>query len=1056
MTYQSVGVANDSLDKDKEYSFLESLSLSPRDSITTLVPREQLGLFPNPPNSVVPRSNPATAQKAALRVPPAVSTTPKPSPSPLPAVPTRAATSATPRTTAPKTVTMATRPTHAGTQRSHTQLKGQYNATASANAQANCLAQCHKTNTLANRVAVHILEFLTTVKTTPDGFDSLAHEFLDTVEILFSIESGLSDVGDHAQKLPADMVSELDSKFRVTFSDFQALDYMVNKLLDLELGKTSRIKRGWGKMFGEHDLTKYRTALSRTREALRMSALVFQWNLGDEKIDRDIGIGFTGLAAALDRLDRLERKTSEGTKPIAEKPRDGVDSFSSSSTAVEPSPRLAYSPQSLHHQQQPLPPVPGWPGRSSSNLQQDSSRSPLSPLSTFSGMAITSPSEYQYHSAATVLSNHSGSDRNPYWGGQRESQRDSQRDSFERPGNTFNDTQSHATNDSDSLLNEVGGVEVNPSKVVRFTADPSTMPRCTPRSSGDPEAGNMRAALVSAIRSRNHKAMEQMLDRGVPANTGPDLNALKEAILAYDTESVRLLLLYGADPNDPDRHGITPLFAAVEKSFMAGATTLLQYGADPNLAAGSDFESPLGAATMANKVGFTHLLLIYNGNVNRMMSNGNTLLIGAIQKKTPKKFIDLLLNYGCNPNAKSREGKTALFEAIQLGRADILTSLLAHNADPNLPGPKHMLWPSTYQAPCLKLLLDHGADPKKCPGIMELATSLNNIDSVRILLKAGVNPNASKDGVYTPLCTSIRDDRPDLFELLLSSGADPNTPASEYPAFKCITHHRMHFLPALVAAGADLHSPKGIVETAVKSNNMEALNWLLDQGLNPNDKNPKGHSPLTTAIVENHVDMVDLLLHRGADPNLRGQDWPVCLAVKNPPILQRILAILPEPRAFKGVIEMAVSANQLESVKLLLAAGVSVEDKNGGVFSPLTTALRENHRQIVRYLLTDGGADVNSPGEHLPVVKALRRFHGEDTEMLELLLEHGADPNLVYRGWNGIMQAVENGDADVLQLIVSRCGVDLKVIDELGRNPIKIAESRGWDEGVQIMTGVAK
>jgi hypothetical protein len=92
-------------------------------------------------------------------------------------------------------------------------------------------------------------------------------------------------------------------------------------------------------------------------------------------------------------------------------------------------------------------------------------------------------------------------------------------------------------------------------------------------------------------------------------------------------------------------------------------------------------------------------------------------------------------------------------------------------------------------------------------------------------------------------------------------------------------------------------------------------------------------SPLTTAIRENHIEMVDLLLLRGADPHIRGQDWPVCMAVRNPPILKRILAVVSEPQAFKGIIEMAVSANQLESVKLLIAAGVSVEDKNGGVFS---------------------------------------------------------------------------------------------------------------------------
>lgn len=561
----------------------------------------------------------------------------------------------------------------------------------------------------------------------------------------------------------------------------------------------------------------------------------------------------------------------------------------------------------------------------------------------------------------------------------------------------------------------------------------------------------MKAALISAIRDKNHKAVEKLLDGGVPANTGSEVNALKEAILAHDAETVRLLLTFGANPNEHDRDGITPLRASVDKSFLAGATTLLKYGADPNLVAGIDMESPLAVSVTRNMVGFSHLFLIYNGDANHATSNGNTLLISSINKKTSKKFMELLLKYGANPNAKSKEGKTALFEAITCGRADIVSILLENGADPNLPGPKHMLWPATYQTACLQYLLTHGADPKKCPGIMELATSINNIESVRTLLTHGVDPNAKKDGVYTPLCTSIRDDRPDIFQLLLSNKADPNTMASEYPAWKCVTHNRIHFLPALVSAGADIHNPKGIAEMAVSCNNMEALNWLLDQGVNPNDKSAKGMSPLTTAIREERLEMIDLLLLRGADVNVRGQDWPVCMAVRSPQILKRILSVMPEPRAYKGVLEMAVHANQLESVKLLLAAGVSVEDKNGGVFSPLTTAIREDRKEIVSYLLNEAGADINAPGEHLPIVKALRRYQGGDTDMIELLLDHGADPNKIYRGWNAIMQAIENGDAEILKLVAGKAGVNLEAKDEMGRTVSDIAASRGWNEAVTIL-----
>lgn len=115
----------------------------------------------------------------------------------------------------------------------------------------------------------------------------------------------------------------------------------------------------------------------------------------------------------------------------------------------------------------------------------------------------------------------------------------------------------------------------------------------------------------------------------------------------------------------------------------------------------------------------------------------------------------------------------------------------------------------------------------------------------------------------------------------------------------------MHFLPQLVAHGADLHKPKGIIETAVAHNDKEAIVYLLDQGVNPNDRCPEGGATaLTTAIRENRGELVDLLLSRGADPSIRGENWPLCMAVKAPSILKKLLAATPNPRAFRGVVEM--------------------------------------------------------------------------------------------------------------------------------------------------------
>ncbi|KAF5601579.1 ankyrin 3 [Fusarium subglutinans] len=1023
-----VGTAQAAAERhDKEYSFIEALALGPRESFS-LVSKEALGLPSSSSSPVLPVA-PSIAQVTTVtrpRTPPQkkqvvapVSSqvhvaTASPIKSPTPPVPSqKIAPSVTTNTTAPRSLTSNNKKNSAMAN--------------STKAQSACLELCHKTTAFGDRISVRMLEYLTMVTKQPHGLNTLAHDFLDTCEILFSIEAGLGECIRNQQTFPGDVISELSKKFRVTQADFQLLDQMLGKFLENERkGAMGRMRRGWGRIFGDNDIEKMISALGRTRESLRMSALMFQWSLGNEKIENELGIGYTGLAAALDRMDtragmaprsKLSDHGGSQYRPSSASQHRGVEGHSAMSMASQP----------------PLPPLP-WTERSSS-MREDTLAASLhqADARSFTGghhnTASSIASNERYHSGTTGT--------------------------FDRMS-TFDEhhevrSQHTAVSDSEVSLEELSGLDLNGgTKVVRLKADPFSMPRWNPRNTVGADAANLKSALLTAVRGKNHKLIEQLLDRGVSPNTGPDHLALKEAVLNSDAEAVRLLLLFGADPNGTDRDGVTPLFASVEKSFLAGAVPLLKYGADPRFAMGEDNETPLAAACIANKVNFAHLLLIYGGDPNQLTATGETLLSSAINKKTPKKFIDLILDYGADPDLKSREGKTALFEAIQNSRVDIVNSLLDHGANPNLPGPKHMLWPATYQSACLQALLAHGADPKKAPGIMELAVSVNNIESVKVLLNAKVDPNQKKDGVYTPLCTSIRDNRPDIFHLLLANKADPNVPASEYPAFKCITHNRLQYLPPLVEAGVNLGSPKGIVETAVSVNNMEALTWLIEKGMNPNDKTPKGHSPLTTAIRENRVEMVDFLLSHGADPNVRGQDWPVCMAVRNPPVLKRILSVLAEPRAFKGVMEMAVVANQLESVKLLLAAGVSVEDKNGGVFSPLTSAIREDRKDIVWFLINEGGADINAPGEHLPVVKALRRYRG-DSEILEFLLEHGADPNKVYRGWSGVMQAVENGDEKILRLLGEKAGFDLDVKDELDRSVTEIAASRGWDEAVQIL-----
>ncbi|OAR02364.1 hypothetical protein LLEC1_02449 [Akanthomyces lecanii] len=898
-------------------------------------------------------------------------------------------------------------------------------------ARSQCLQLCSDLIAAFDSIAEKMSNYTTLATQLPRGFLPLANDVLGACRELSSIYTGLSDTPSPSQVLPSDVVAALEKKLRGTQVHMKSLDHVVTKLLEHERKVAgSRLRRKFGKMFPNDHVEKVKLEATKMREDLKVGSLLLQWKLGSTFAEREPGIGCVSLSAA---IQTVTGQPPEGRRYLSS---SEIDEPAHRAVAamldVQPQRSFEEQPGALRHRPIPL-----------SNLHS-------STIDTDKGSSV-GHSSFNGHSGRTFASNEDGSAARftiDSMGSSNEG-----RDRYgDKPRTTLEMEKADETMEYalDSLIGDIRTFELDSSKVVHMDSVPSAMPHSRPRTMVDRDKPNNGTLLVSAVRAGDYRVLYQLLDRGASPDTGAEMHALNEAIAGRDSESVRLLLLYGANPNAVDSEGQSPLATAASKSSLRIIIALLKYGADPN-AVTRGTQSPLAIAVSSGNLRFTHALLMYGANPNQMTASNNTLVIASISATSSKMLTDLLLNYGAAPNEKSREGKTALFEAITNGRADIVDSLIQHGADPNLPGPKHMLWPAVHNPECLRILLAKAADHKKTSGIMELATSINSIEAIRILLEAGVDPNAKKDGVYTPLCTAIRDNRADILELLLRNGADPNIPASEYPAFKCITHHREQFLPALVAAGAKLDTPKGIAETAVATKNPKVLDWLLKSGVDPNDRCPAGRTPLTTAIRENNIEMVNMLLTHGANPNVRGQDWPVCMAVRYPPILERILAALQEPRAFKGVMERAVEANQLASVKLLRAAGVSVEDRNGGVFSPLTTAIRERRTDIVAYLIGEGGADVNAPGEHLPLVKALRRCQTVHTEIIDMLLEKGADPNKMYRGWNGMMQALENGDLEMLRKLATTSGVDLEVRDELDRTVTEIARSRRWEEAVTIL-----
>lgn len=861
---------------------------------------------------------------------------------------------------------------------------------------------CSKAVNLTNNISTHLSDHAETHEAQNEIHRSFIAKFNRLRETLWQIQAGTSHLTHEDIFIPYEVSQLLSTKLQLTVRDLISCDLLIVKLIS-----NSR-KKGFGKLMQSFKQASLDTevsilgdSLGRHREALRTGWIAFSEAFSETDrsalsevearvIHKDPDNGFKGLVVSY---------SSHPAARVHQKKANGAALYHSNQT-----PRV---------QQSIIPPD------SSRKASQDD-------LSRFQAQRGVSSKSSQHSEPRTTWPNEPDSNKSNI----RSGERSTDTDSFSR----------------------TSSFRFNP---IKMPVDSLSTPLTEPDSHTDLGPMSEMAALTSALQRRDHKMLQQLL-RGVPSGEMVPTSLLSQAVGSNDLASTRLLLTYGVPVNRVDDDGNSPLLVAVATWSMDMASLLLQHQADPNFSPRDSELSPFTLAVRQNQVELVQLMLEHGANVNAQLPNGDTTLNACISHGVRSEILELLLSARADVNQKTRDGKTPLVQALTMKRLDLVKLLLDNGANPNLAGPKHPLWPATYLPEALRLLIEKGAKTKMASGNMELATSINSIESVKILLDAGVSPNLKKDGVYTPLCSAIRDDRDDIVALLLSRGADVNLMASEYPAWKCISHSRLHYLPLLLAAGADLRTPPGIAELAVAHNNKDALMYLLLNGVDVNAANEEGRTALTTAIRDNRVQLLEMLLAHGARVTARGEDWPLCMALKSPSVLERLLEHLESTKGVtKGIIELAVQANQLESIKLLVGAGISVEDRTGGVFSPLTSAIRENRKEIVHYLVDVAGADVNAPGEHLPLIKAIRRRTAlDDNEIIEYLLSRGADVNLVYRGWNAVMQAIEKGDKKLIHLLAEKGNdIDLQVVDpDSGQTVYELVEDRGWSEGIALIT----
>ncbi len=467
-------------------------------------------------------------------------------------------------------------------------------------------------------------------------------------------------------------------------------------------------------------------------------------------------------------------------------------------------------------------------------------------------------------------------------------------------------------------------------------------------------------------------------------------------------------------------------------------------------------------------------LIAKKADVNVPQPDGATALHWAVYRNSPE-MTGVLLRAGAKANTTNKDGVSPLYMASLYGNSSIIDMLIKAGGDPKAKGPNGetmlMLAARNGTPEAVKRLIAAGAEvdaKESLRGTTALmwAVEQKHPAAVKVLLDAHADFAARSGGAGNPR------------NYMSTSLAGSNAGAQTAKMRLCIAANGGPSVEEQIRTGSTL------------LNNTEGP--CGEYGKNARGRGAGGAAVSGTPNFGGGGDAAG----GGTGANTRGRGnrggargGARGAAPVAPPadVADEAQGVAEDDGPVAGLVGsggggltaliLAARENDIESARLLLAAGADVNQTSNAGWTPLLMATNNRNYQLGK-VLVESGADVNKANAtaFTPLYLATdnRNIEGGDypvpkpdmdhLEFIRMLLDHGADPNARVNGntetrtiftmqWffeagaTPLIRAAQSGDTALMKLLLAH-GADPKIKTNHGDTALSAAGGIGWVEGV--------